>query len=75
MFALVLVAGSAGNAAAEPPETPNGWVGACNMVAAWTPDSPGGMDDAMWRNANQGNNTQGYHGNDEYDHRGGRLWH
>lgn len=32
VFALTAVAGSA---AAEPNPTPNGWVGACNMVVSW----------------------------------------
>jgi hypothetical protein len=31
----------AGSAAAAPPETPNGFVGACNMLASWPDLGPG----------------------------------
>jgi hypothetical protein len=47
--ALALVAASAaitltalaGNASAAPSPTPNGWVGACNMVSSWPGLGPG----------------------------------
>ncbi len=56
---LVLMIGTAlvalpAAAAAAPGPTPNGWVGACNMMLAGD-----GMDNAMVRNT-----TQGTHGND-----------
>lgn len=53
VFALSAFAGSA---AADPPETPVGFVGACNMVASWPGLGPangvgvqpgGGMEHAM----------------------------
>jgi hypothetical protein len=55
---LVILALTAfsGSAAAAPPVTPNGYVGACNMVAAWPGGGPangvgvqpgGGMEHAM----------------------------
>ena len=64
-FRGVLVAGLvtlsltafAGSAAAAPSETPNGFVGACNMVASWPGAGPGegvgvqpggGMENAMF---------------------------
>lgn len=53
----VVLAGLAGPAFATPHETPNGWIGACNMVSAWPGLSPGkgvavqegrGMEGAMF---------------------------
>ena len=55
LIVLALTAFS-GSAAATPPVTPNGFVGACNMVAAWPGEGPslgvgvqagGGMEHAM----------------------------
>lgn len=55
LIVLALTAFS-GTAAAAPPTTPNGFVGACNMVAAWPGEGPaqgigvqaeGGMQHAM----------------------------
>ena len=55
---------SSGIAAAAPRETPNGFIGACNMVAAWPGYSPGqgvavqpggGMEGAMTVNNPNGN--------------------
>jgi hypothetical protein len=40
LVVLVLTA-FAGGAAARPSETPNGWVGACNMNSSWPTLSPG----------------------------------
>jgi hypothetical protein len=63
------LAGFAGSAAATPPVTPNGFVGACNMAAAWPGLGPGkgvgvqeggGMENAMVRNTSQ--NTNGNDG-------------
>lgn len=64
MVALGLAA-FAGSAAAAPSQTPNGWVGACNMNASWPglgPENPGvgvqpggGMENAMTVNNPNGN--------------------
>lgn len=65
-----------GTASASPSETPNGWVGACNMNSSWPTLSPGnavgiqgtvdfdgdggGMENAM--TVNQSENTNGNDG-------------
>jgi hypothetical protein len=58
-----------GGASAAPNPTPNGYVGACNMVASWPGLGPGngvgvqpggGMENAMTRNTSQ--NTNGNDG-------------
>lgn len=63
------LAAFAGSAAAEPTPTPNGFTGACNMLAAWPGAGPGngmgvqpggGMENAMTRNTSQ--NTNGNDG-------------
>jgi len=55
---------SSGIAAAAPGVTPNGFIGACNMVAAWPGEGPGqgvavqeggGMEGAMTVNNPNGN--------------------
>lgn len=51
----------AGSAAAAPPETPNGWVGACNMNSSWPTLSPG--------------NAVGIQGAVEFDGDGGGMEH
>jgi hypothetical protein len=38
---LLSLSAFAGNAAAAPNPTPNGWVGACNMNSSWPTLSPG----------------------------------
>ena len=56
-LAVLGLAVFAGSAAAAPPETPNGFVGACNMLASWPDEGPGkgvgvqpggGMEKAMF---------------------------
>ena len=53
---LVAALGAAAPALAAPPETPNGWMGACNMNSSWPGYSPsngvavqtgGGMERAI----------------------------
>lgn len=56
----------AGSVSAAPGPTPNGFTGACNMVASWPGDGPaqgvgvqpgGGMENAMERNLNGNGNA------------------
>ena len=51
----------AGNAAAAPNPTPNGWVGSCNMSSSWPTLSPG--------------NALGITGTVEFDGDGGGMEH
>jgi hypothetical protein len=73
---VLLLAVPSGTASAAPSETPNGWVGACNMNSSWPTLSPGqavgiqgtvefdgdggGMENAM--TVNQSQNTNGNDG-------------
>lgn len=41
LLTIAALAGSAAGAAAAPTETPNGWIGACNMNSSWPTLSPG----------------------------------
>jgi hypothetical protein len=63
VLALVLaaLALSSGPVSAAPSPTPNGFVGACNMLQSWPGVGPGvpaggGMENAMNVDATQGNN-------------------
>jgi len=41
LLAVAALTAFASSAAAAPPMTPNGWVGACNMNSAWPTLNPG----------------------------------
>jgi hypothetical protein len=76
LLAVLVLAALPSSAVAEPPLTPNGWVGACNMNSSWPTLSPGeakgiqgtlafdgdggGMENAM--TVNQSQNTNGNDG-------------
>ncbi len=54
LVALSLTA-FAGSVSAAPDPTPNGYVGACNMLQAWGVGAQGGMENAMSRDNPNGN--------------------
>lgn len=53
--AAIALSGLAGTATASPPTTPNGYTGACNMLAAWGAGANGGMANAMSTDNPNGN--------------------
>ena len=64
MLVVLLVTALPGSAAADPPTTPNGWEGACNMNQSWPGlnlnngvgvQPGGGMERAMTVNNPNGN--------------------
>jgi hypothetical protein len=62
LIAVTMPVALAAAPATAAPETPNGYIGACNMVRAWGVGMHGGMEWAMIQNTRNGAITNGNDG-------------